>query len=94
MAKLNAEEYKSFENIKHTENGVDFWSARELAPVLEYLKWENFHKVVKRAMLACKNSGFSIDDCFPEVRKSITSGKGRKSSVVDYRLNRYACHAG
>lgn len=92
MAKLNAEEYKSFEDIKHTEKGLVFWSARELAPVLEYLKWENFHKVVKRAMLACKNSGFSIDDCFPEVRKSIISGKGRKSSVVDYRLNRYACY--
>jgi DNA-damage-inducible protein D len=43
-------------------------------------------------MLACKNSGFSIDDCFPEVRKSIVSGKGRKSSVVDYQLTRYACY--
>jgi DNA-damage-inducible protein D len=48
--------------------------------------------VIKRAMLACKNSGFSIDDCFPEVRKSIISGKGRKSSVIDYRLARYACY--
>ena len=92
MAKLNAEEYKSFEEIKHLENGQELWLARELAPVLEYSKWENFHKVIKRAMLACKNSGFSIDDCFPEVRKSIISGKGRKSSVVDYRLTRYACY--
>jgi len=92
MAKLNAEEYKSFEDIKHTEEGVEFWYARELAPVLEYSKWENFHKVIKRAMLACKNSGFNIDDCFPEVRKSIISGKGRKSSVIDFRLMRYACY--
>jgi DNA-damage-inducible protein D len=43
-------------------------------------------------MLACKNSGFAVDDCFPEVRKSIISGKGRKSSVVDYCLTRYACY--
>ncbi len=92
MAKLNAEEYKSFEDIKHTENGTEFWLARELAPVLEYSKWENFHKVIKRAMLACKNSGFNIEDCFPEVRKSIISGKGRESTVTDYRLSRYACY--
>ncbi|MDR1247305.1 MAG: DNA damage-inducible protein D [Clostridiales Family XIII bacterium] len=92
MAKLNAEEYKSFEDIKRVDDGVEFWFARELAPVLEYSKWENFHKVVKRAMLACKNSGFNIDDCFPEVGKSITSGKGRKSSIIDYRLTRYACY--
>ncbi len=90
MAKLNAEEYKSFEDIKRTEGDVEFWFARELASILEYSKWENFHKVIRRAMLACKNSGFSIDDCFPEVRKSIVSGKGRKSSVIDYQLTRYA----
>jgi DNA-damage-inducible protein D len=90
--KLNAEEYKTFEDIKHIEDGVEFWFARELAPVLEYSKWENFHRVIKRAMLACQNSGFSIGDCFPDVRKSIISGKGRKSTVVDYRLTRYACY--
>ncbi|MDR1806127.1 MAG: DNA damage-inducible protein D [Clostridium sp.] len=92
MAKLNAEEYKTFEEIKRTEDGTEFWYARELAPVLEYSKWENFHKVIKRAMLACKNSGYSINDCFPEVRKSIVSGKGRKSNIVDYKLTRYACY--
>jgi DNA-damage-inducible protein D len=89
MAKLNAPEYKTFEDIKHLDDGVEFWYARELAQVLEYSKWENFHKVVKRAMLACKNSGFEINDCFPDVRKSIISGKGRESTVVDYRLTRY-----
>jgi DNA-damage-inducible protein D len=92
MAKLNAPEYKSFEDIKHLDDGAEFWYARELAPVLEYSKWENFHKVIKRAMLACKNSGLEIDDCFPEVRKSIISGKGKESTVVDYRLTRYACY--
>ena len=39
MAKLNAEEYRTFESIKHiSENGTEFWYARELAPVLEYAK--------------------------------------------------------
>jgi len=30
-----------------------YWSARELGPALDYAKWENFAKVIKRAMIAC-----------------------------------------
>jgi DNA-damage-inducible protein D len=93
MSKLIAEEYKTFEGIKRiAENGNEFWCARDLSIVLGYTKWENFHKVIKRAMLACKNSGYSIEYCFPEVRKPIISGKGRKSFAIDYNLTRYACY--
>ena len=36
---------KSFEDIKHIdENGVEFWYARELMPILEYSNWQNFEK--------------------------------------------------
>ncbi len=67
MGNLNAEEYKTFENIKQTsENGEEFWYARELAAVLEYTQWRNFSKVIDKAMLACKNSGYDIDDHFAE----------------------------
>ncbi len=42
----NQEEYKRFEGIKHyREDGSEFWSARELDPVLEYSKWENFNQL-------------------------------------------------
>ena len=34
---------KSFEDIKHIdEYGVEFWYARELMPILQYAKWQNF----------------------------------------------------
>ena len=93
MSNLNANEYKVFEQIKRLdENGIEFWYARELAVALDYNKWENFAKVIDRAMLACQNSGFNIDDQFPEVRKLIEHGKGGKRSVVDYKLSRYACY--
>jgi len=84
---------KSFEDIKHIdENGVEFWYARELMPVLQYSKWENFKKVIEKAMIACENSGISIKDCFPDVRKPIISGKGKEEFIEDYKLNRYACY--
>ena len=84
---------KTFEEIKHIdENGVEFWYARELMPILQYSKWENFKKVIEKAMIACKNSGISIKDCFPDVRKPIISGKGKEEFIEDYKLNRYACY--
>ena len=93
MADLKAEEYKSFEGIKHVdENGCEYWFARELADVLQYAKWENFSKVIDRAMLACKNSGFEVADHFPEVRKMVAIGSSTKRNVIEYKLTRYACY--
>ncbi len=93
MAELKAKEYQRFEDIKHmTGEGVEFWCARELAPVLEYVKWENFNKVIDKAMLACKNSGFEVTDHFPDVRKMVELGSGSQRMVKDYMLSRYACY--
>ena len=53
MKELKAREYKRFEDIKQIRaDGTEFWSARELAPALEYTKWDNFQNVIKRAMIA------------------------------------------
>ena len=82
-----------FESIKHIDEfGNEYWYARELQAVLEYRKWENFHTVIKQAMVACENSNNNVNYWFPEVRKSIISGKGRKSQIIDYKLSRYACY--
>ncbi len=45
MSNLKAKEYKKFENIKYIrEDGSEYWSARELAAVLDYYQWRNFQK--------------------------------------------------
>ena len=92
MTDLNEKEYKGFEDIKHKdENGEEFWFARELAFILEYRYWENFSKVIDRAMLACKNSGHSVDSDFRVVTKIVKAGATTKR-VTDYELSRYACY--
>lgn len=92
MSKLEDKEYKRFEDIKHIRtDGSEYWSARELAPALEYNKWENFYKVIKRAMIASENSGHVIEDDFPEVRKIVSAGATSKP-IKDYELTRYACY--
>lgn len=92
MGELRAPEYKIFEAIKNIrDDGTEYWSARDLALALDYTKWENFSKVIKRAMIACENSGHNISDDFPEVRKIVEAGATSKP-VVDYELSRYACY--
>ena len=94
MDELINNEYKSFEEIKHQrEDKSEYWLARELQGALKYAKWENFKKVIDRAILSCKNSGFEIIDHFPEVRKTVEMpSKAKPKTIVDYELSRYACY--
>lgn len=93
LSNLQAEEYKNFEEIKKIrEDGTEYWNARELSEVLQYKKWENFSKVIDRAKLACDNSGLSIQDHFPEVRKMVEIGSNTVRELLDYELSRYACY--
>jgi DNA-damage-inducible protein D len=93
MSELNAKEYKRFEDIKHIrDDGGEYWLARELSAELDYSQWRNFSKVLDKAKLACKNSGFDIDDHFAEVSKTIQMPKTASKRVLDYELSRYACY--
>lgn len=60
--------------------------------LLDYAKWENFHKVIKNAKIACKNTENDIDYHFLDFRKPIMDGKGNTQNVIDYKLSRYACY--
>ena len=79
---------KMFEKVKYNDEfGNEYWKARELMPLLEYSKWENFHKVIKKAMLACEASNNMVGAHFPEVRKIVDAGATSKS-ILDYHLSR------
>ena len=92
MSNLKAKEYKRFEDIKNVRpDGTEYWNARELALVLDYVQWRNFDKVIKRAMIACENSGHDSKYDFAEVSKIVEAGATKKK-IVDYELTRYACY--
>lgn len=92
MPDLKAREYGRFEDIKYVrKNGSEYWSARELADVLDYSQWRNFQKVIDRAMIACENSGHEVTYDFAEVSKIVEAGAASKS-IKDYELTRYACY--
>lgn len=52
-----------FESIKHTnEYNQEYWSARELMPVLEYKQWCQFSDTIERAKKACEISGIVLQN--------------------------------
>ena len=92
--KTELETYKEkiFEEIKHIDElGNEYWEARELMTALEYSKWEHFAKVINKAKMSCKISGFNVEDHFPVKGKIVKSGATTKE-VIDYKLSRYACY--
>ena len=93
MEKKTIELYrKKFDDIRHEANGVEYWYARELMKLLDYIQWRNFENVLKKGMLSCKNNGINIADHFAGVSKMVSLGSGAVREVEDYMLTRYACY--
>lgn len=82
-----------FESIKHiNEHGQEYWTARELQPLLEYEQWRRFSNAIDKAKKACEGSGSAVSDHFAEVGKMVKLGSGAEREVEDYNLSRYACY--
>lgn len=82
-----------FESIKHiNEYGQEYWTARELQPVLEYRQWRQFSDVVAKAKDSCEASGNKVSEHFADVRKTSPMPNGGVKEIPDYRLSRYACY--
>lgn len=89
---LTEQLFVGFEDIKQVQDGVEYWNARSLQSLLGYAKWENFERVVLRALKSAQNSNYATEDHFLKVRKMVTLGDGGIREVPDYVLTRYACY--
>lgn len=85
--------HATFEGIRQQdEMDEEFWSARDLAPLLEYQDWRNFMQVVDKARVACEQAGHLTEDHFGDTTKMVPIGSGAQRPVPDVHLSRYACY--
>ena len=65
--------HKNFEDFAHNEEGIEFWCARDLQPLLGYARWENFTTAIEKAEQACIAANNEVTDHFLGVTKMVLS---------------------
>lgn len=84
---------QTFESIKHiSENGEEYWLARELMLVLDYKRWDKFLNIIDKAKKACEGSNNIVSEHFSHVGKMINLANGAVRNIGDIKLSRYACY--
>lgn len=68
-------------------DGSEFWSARELMPLMGYGTWERFRNPLDRAMTSARNQ---LDDVSQDFRRSAKNSATKP--MVDFELSRFAAY--
>lgn len=82
-----------FDSIKQIrEDGTEFWSARDLAPMMGYTSWQRFDaNVIRRAKAAAENQKVDLNSAFSRSDKRVQAGTG-STNKKDYELSRFAAY--
>ncbi len=82
-----------FDAIRREDTDGEFWSARELMPLLGYERWERFADAIERARVTTQNTGQDPDLTASRRREPVaTSGNTPDTTRINYRLTRYGAY--
>ncbi|WP_053093985.1 phage antirepressor KilAC domain-containing protein [Mycobacterium heckeshornense] len=78
-----------FDRIRRVRlDGSEYWSARDLMPLMGYSAWRNFGVPLQRAMMTAQNQGHDVQRHFARSRKVAASGP----DAEDCELSRFAAY--
>ena len=75
-----------------TENGIEFWFARDLQHLLGYSKWDNFLNVITKSKISCETTGHKVDNHFADIGKMVKIGSQTEREIPDIMLTRFASY--
>lgn len=79
-----------FDGIRQLDGlGNEYWSARDLMPLMGYAKWQAFEVPLNRAITTANNQGHSAESNFTRSRKVGFVGK---MAQEDFHLSRFAAY--
>lgn len=82
-----------FDAIRQVRSdGTEFWSARDLMPLLGYDKWQNFEAAITRAKAAIINQNMFATSHVTDAGKLVERPQGGTTRLGDFELSRFACY--
>ncbi len=82
-----------FDAIRHaTPEGREWWSARDLMPLLGYDQWRRFADAIGRARISGHNAGHDMARHIATAGKMVPIGSGAQREAEDFHLSRLACY--
>ncbi|MFA5855040.1 MAG: DNA damage-inducible protein D [Candidatus Gracilibacteria bacterium] len=79
---------ESIKRMTQDENPMEFWSARDLMPMLGYSTWRQFSEAIDRAKEACRLSHQPMENHFLPAPAKSSGGRPQENIF----LTRYACY--
>lgn len=84
---------EALEAAKHfTDEGYEYWEARELGPILGYPIWQSFMGLIEKASAALAANGKDPSHQISPVTKLMEVGRGARVEGKDYWLSRAASY--
>lgn len=78
-----------FDQIKRTDGAREYWSARDLMPLLGYEKWERFAGSIDRARTSLAAQGLDPEVESSRLRENLPGGTKPRE---DFHLSRFAAY--
>ena len=91
--RLTKKAKETFESIKRIdENGMEWWSSRDLAKALTYADYRRFLDVMRRVWTACQQVGYNPNDHFVIYAEMVSIGSNAERQIDTIKMSRLACY--